>query len=59
MSQEQEHVEPEEKTAQKFAKESRNIGNIMNTFLLILVFMMLCICTVLLVLVSLNSTEAV
>lgn len=51
MSQEQEHVEPEEKKAQKFAKESRNIGNIMNTFLLILVFMMLCICTVLLVLV--------
>ena len=51
MSQEQESIEHEEKTAQRFAGESKNTGNMLNAFLLILVFMMLCICTVLLVLV--------
>lgn len=66
MSQEEESVELEEKTTEEYAAEleentpqdyvveSENAGNtvnIGNTFLLILTFMMLCICTVLLVLV--------
>lgn len=51
MSQEQESIGLEEKTARKAAGESKNTGNTLSAFLLILVFMMLCICTVLLVLV--------
>ena len=51
MSQEQESIELEEKTARRYAGESKNTGNTLSAFLLILVFMMLCICTVLLVLV--------
>lgn len=51
MSQEQESIEHKEKTARRAAGESKNTGNTLNAFLLILVFMMLCICTVLLVLV--------
>ena len=51
MSQEQESIELEEKTARRYAGESKNTGNALSAFLLILVFMMLCICTVLLVLV--------
>lgn len=51
MSQEQESIELEDKTAQRLGGKSRNTGNTLNAFFLILVFIMLCICTVLLVLV--------
>ena len=51
MSQEQENIELEEKTAQRFAERRTNRGNTPVAFLLVLIFMMLCICTVLLVLV--------
>ena len=52
--QEQESVELEEEITEEYAKDNENVdntGNIGNTFQLILTFMMLCICTVLLVLV--------
>ncbi len=56
MSQEQENVELEDKAAEEYAAESKNTGNTFSTFLLVLVFMLLCICTVLLVFaVNLNK----
>lgn len=52
MSQEQESIELEEKaTEEEYVVDSKNTGNIGNTFLLIVTFILLCICTVLLVLV--------
>ena len=51
MSQEQENIELEEKTTEEYVVDSKNTGNIGNNFLLILTFILLCICTVLLVLV--------
>lgn len=51
MSQEQESRAFEDKTTENFVVDSRNTGNTLNAFLLVLAFMMLCICTVLLVLV--------
>lgn len=52
MSQEQESIELEEKaTEEEYVVDNKNTGNIGNTFLLIVTFILLCICTVLLVLV--------
>ena len=56
MSQEQESVEQEstaleEDITEEYVVDSKNTGNIGNTVLLIVTFMVLCICTVLLVLV--------
>lgn len=51
MSQEQESRELEDKTAENFVVNSKNTGSTLNAFLLVVAFMMLCICTVLLVLV--------
>jgi len=52
MSKEQESIELEEKDAdEQYVADSKNTGNIGNTFLLIVTFILLCICTVLLVLV--------
>ena len=52
MSKEQESIELEEKDAEEeYVVDSKNTGNIGNTFLLIVTFILLCICTVLLVLV--------
>ncbi|MDE7266925.1 MAG: polysaccharide deacetylase [Lachnospiraceae bacterium] len=56
MSQEQESVEQEstaleEDITEEYVVDSKNTGNIGNTVLLIVTFMVLCICTILLVLV--------
>jgi len=51
MSQEQESIELEEQTTEEYVVDGKNTGNIGNNFLLILTFILLCICTVLLVLV--------
>lgn len=51
MSQEQESRELEDKTAENFVVNSKNTESTLNAFLLVVAFMMLCICTVLLVLV--------
>lgn len=51
MSQEQERRELDDKTTEEFVVNSRNTGSTLNAFLPLLLFMLLCICTVLLVLV--------
>lgn len=51
MSQKHEHRELDDKSTEAFAVNSKNTGNILNTILPVLIFMLLGICTVLLVLV--------
>lgn len=51
MSQEQERRGLDDKTTEEFVVNSRNTGSTLNAFLPLLAFMLLCICTVLLVLV--------